>query len=186
MLAILKRLPNDLTVLEELRPILIDLSELGLCAKLFQEAFDHYQQIFPTGVGINPDIQVQVPGGGFGLMEILVLADLYNTLGQYDKAVETIRRGCRWLQNRGNQVFWDKCEDDREYDIAEGMRSGEGDVQPGLYELDVNARHRLAIARLKSGDITEGKVCGAVHVVKSTPDCYVHVRCMRKLYLRKT
>ena len=154
----MKRLPHDLTVLEELRPILIELSELELCAKLFEEAFEHYQQVFPTGVGVNPDTQTQVAGGGFGLMEILVLADLYNTLGRYDRAIETIRKGCRWLQGRAKQVFWDKCEDDREYDTTDGTRGGEGDVQPGMYALDVNARHRLAIARLKSGDLTEGKV----------------------------
>ncbi|KAH8103816.1 TPR-like protein [Cristinia sonorae] len=158
LLAILRKLPHDLTVLEELRPILIELSELDLCAKLFQGAFDHYFQTFPTGIGINPDTQTEVPGGGFGLMEVLVLADLYNTLAHYDKAVETIRKGCRWLQGRAKQVFWDNCEDDREYDAAEGIRTGEGDIQPGMYALDVNARHRLAIARLKSGDITEGKM----------------------------
>lgn len=159
-MAILKRLPHDLTVLEELRPILIELSELDLCARLFQGAFDHYQQVFPTGVGINADTQAEIPGGGFGLMEVLVLADLYNTLGHHDKAADVIRKGCRWLQGRAKQVFWDKCEDDREYDATEGLRTGDGDIQPGMYPLDVNARHRLAIARLRSGDVEEGKVCG--------------------------
>ena len=93
-------------------------------------------------------------------MEILVLADLYNTLGQYEKAVETIRKGCRWLQGRIKQVFWDACEDDREYDVNEGTRTGmgEGELEPGMYGLDVNARHRLAIARIKMGDVGEGKV----------------------------
>ena len=73
------------------------------------------------------------------------------------------------MQGRSAQRFWDALEDDREWDIpvaisptgtAEGARIvGEGEVQPGVYPLDVNARHRLAVARIKMGDINEGRVC---------------------------
>lgn len=94
-------------------------------------------------------------------MELLVLADLHNTLGEYQKAVETIRKGRRWLQGRANQVYWDRAEDDREYDLIDTVREDEhveGAVEPGRYELDVNARHRLAVARIKMGHLGEGKV----------------------------
>ncbi|KAL6299826.1 TPR-like protein [Sparassis latifolia] len=157
LLAILKRLPHHLIVLDELRPILIELSDLALCASLFGDAFAHYQVTVPAGVGYDAEQQREVPGGGFGLMYLLVLADLYNTLGEYEKAVETIRNGCRWLQGRGQQKFWDVCDDDREYDTTKGMRGAEGELQPGMYPLDVNARHRLAIARIKMGEVDEGK-----------------------------
>jgi general transcription factor 3C polypeptide 3 (transcription factor C subunit 4) len=40
----------------------------------------------------------------------------------------------------------------------ETVRERDGDVRPGWHPLDVNARHRLAIARIKMGDIEEGKV----------------------------
>ncbi|EPS96052.1 hypothetical protein FOMPIDRAFT_1151328 [Fomitopsis schrenkii] len=157
-LAILKRLPHNLTVLDELRPILIELGDLALCAELFSGAFDHYHAAFPTGMGVDPDSGQDVPGGGFEMMHILVLADLHNSLGQYDKAIESIRKGCRWLQGRTQQKFWDVCEDDREYYVGtESVRGGEGELQPGMYPLDVNARHRLAVARIKMGDIEEGK-----------------------------
>ncbi|KAH9921621.1 TPR-like protein [Fomitopsis serialis] len=157
-LAILKRLPHNLTVLDELRPILIELSDFDLCANLFSDAFAHYYAMFPTGVGLDPDSEQEVPGGGFGMMHILVLADLHNSLGQYDRAIEAIRKGCRWLQSRAQQKFWDVCEDDREYYVgAEGTRGGEGELQAGNYPLDVNARHRLAVARIKMGDVEEGK-----------------------------
>ncbi|KAH9893442.1 TPR-like protein [Cubamyces lactineus] len=160
MLAMLKRLPHHLPVLDELRPILIELSDLALCAELFQGAFDHYHSAYPSGRGLDPETGEEVPGGGFGLMHLLVLADLYNTLSEYGKAVNTIRKGCRWLQGRAAQKFWDACEDDREWDVPESnvQRSSEGEMQPGMYPLDVNARHRLAIARIKSGDIEEGKM----------------------------
>ena len=36
--------------------------------------------------------------------------------------------------------------------------TGNGGMAPGRNELDINARHRLAVARIKMGDIEEGKV----------------------------
>ncbi|EMD31266.1 hypothetical protein CERSUDRAFT_145423 [Gelatoporia subvermispora B] len=160
-LTLLKRLPHNLTVLDELRPVLIELSELPLCAQLFADAFAYYHGAFPGGSGVDPfaaDVgAAEVPGGGFGALHLLVLADLHNTLGAHAAAVHAIRRGCRWLQGRAAQRFWDACEDDREFDGAEGRPRAEGEMPPGTYPLDVNARHRLAIARIKMGDIEEGK-----------------------------
>jgi general transcription factor 3C polypeptide 3 (transcription factor C subunit 4) len=99
-------------------------------------------------------------------MEVLVLADLYNTLGEYEIAVGVIRGGVRWLQGRREQGYWDKCTDDREFDLPEGeggvRRPGgtgvDDDVPPGMFPLDINARHRLAVARIKMGDVEEAKV----------------------------
>ncbi|THG99335.1 hypothetical protein EW026_g2982 [Hermanssonia centrifuga] len=76
-------------------------------------------------------------------------------------------RGAGGYKGGRPQKFWDSCEDDREWDvpavsntsaISGGRTVGDGEVQPGMYPLDVNARHRLAIARIKMGDITEGKI----------------------------
>lgn len=153
-LAILKRFPHDLTVLRELHTILVELSELPTCATLLQDALDHYMKMYPSGQGED---------GGFSNMDLLLLADLYNVLGEHVRAVETIRHGTRWLQGRADQKYWDLYEDDREYD-QEGWpprpSASEGAVvHSGGYELDPNARHRLAVARIKMGDIEEGKVC---------------------------
>ena len=164
----LKRVPHDLAVLEELRPILIELSDLSLCAELYEAAFTHHSVTFPGGHGVNPETGQEVPGGGYSLMEVLVLADLYNTMGEYDKAIRIIRSGCRWLQGRGAQKLWDSCEDDREYDETD-WRPGSGrerELAPGKYPLDVNARHRLAVARIKMGDIDEGVVCNLVALTR--------------------
>ena len=171
-LAILKRFPHDLTVLSELRTILIELSDLQTCAALFQSAFEHYSSAFPVPFSPSDPAAITSP---FAQMEVLCLTDLYNTLGQYEHAIEAIKSGCRWLQGRGAEKFWDVCEDDREFDLGEASESSyagagagetgmgtyrerEGDVRPGWYPLDINARHRLAIARIKMGDIEEGKV----------------------------
>lgn len=167
-LAILKRFPHDLTTLDALRTLLIELSDLKTCADLFQAAFAHYFSIYSTPVpDSNPNIDHKQPMCPFGQMEILCLTDLYNTLGQHEEAVHAIRSGSRWLQGRGGETYWDMCEDDREFDlrVEEGAgamaamtREREGDLVSGHFPLDVNARHRLAIARIKMGDIEEGKV----------------------------
>ena len=156
--AILRQIPHDLNVLEELRPILIEGNNIDVCASLHQDAFDHYQELYPTGVGVDPDTGQEIPGGGFDLMHILVLADSYNSIKKHHNAATTIRRGSRWLQGRGSQSYWDACEDDREFDIAGSAVIRSGTVAPGMFELDVNARHRLAVSRIKMGDIEEGQV----------------------------
>ncbi|KAJ7640027.1 TPR-like protein [Mycena polygramma] len=165
-LGILERFPHDLNILSELRTVLIDLGDLETCAELFHAAFEHYHSTYPTGVGRAAASGLEVPGAGFALLEVLVLADLYNTLGEHERAVDVIRRGVRWLQGRADEGYWDLCADDREFDCegmdvaraVEGEEDGEGDMDPGYFELDVNARHRLAIARIKMGELEEGKV----------------------------
>ncbi|KAJ7648003.1 hypothetical protein FB45DRAFT_1020219 [Roridomyces roridus] len=161
ILGILDRFPHDLNILTEIRTVLVDLSELETCKTLFQGAFTHYHNKFPSGVGPAADTGVDAPAAGFGLLEILVLADLYNTLGEHERAVDVTRKGVRWLQGRSAETYWDECTDDREFDYDDVERAVEeesDDLEPGYYELDVNARHRLAIARIRMGDEAEAKV----------------------------
>ena len=176
-LAILKRFPHNLTVLESLRPLLIEMSDLQTCASMFQAAFNHYETSFPTLESL-----VQCP---FDQMQVLCLTDLYNTLGQHEKAVEAIKQGCRWLQGRAAEKFWDVIEDDREFDVPDVEKERDGEVRPGYYPLDVNARHRLAIARIKMGDIEQGKV-GHIFLSLNSPNSSCNIRYMRTLYYLMT
>ncbi|KIJ89570.1 hypothetical protein K443DRAFT_15984 [Laccaria amethystina LaAM-08-1] len=73
--AIIKRFPHDLTVLRELHTILVELSELPNCADLLQATFEHYQYIYPT---LSETIFTQ--------LDLLLLADLYNALGEHKKS----------------------------------------------------------------------------------------------------
>jgi general transcription factor 3C polypeptide 3 (transcription factor C subunit 4) len=165
----------------ELRPLLIETGELGRCQEIYASAFEYHKSHYPTGKALlstppsngqgEPTVE-EVHGGGFDEFNLYVLADLYNMLGEHERAIQTIRSGIRWLQGRSAQRVWDGVADDREYDTPEmvrpaagtGSAGGEGagdaveEMQPGRYPLDVNARHRLAIARLKLGDLEEAKV----------------------------
>jgi general transcription factor 3C polypeptide 3 (transcription factor C subunit 4) len=134
LLSILKRFPHDLIVLSELRPILIDLSDLSLCTSLYQASFEHYQTAYPSG-SPPPESRAQC----FGLLDLL--ADLYNApaLAAHDRAVTNIRRGCRWQQGYAAQKVWDVCEDDHEYEVVPVGVLRMGNVQSGGFALDVNA-----------------------------------------------
>ena len=63
---------------------------------------------------------------------------------------------------RADQNYRDLCEDDREFDHDDWpARSNFGErvsVQAGDFELDPNARHRLAVARFKTGNVEERNV----------------------------
>ncbi|KAJ7666264.1 hypothetical protein DFH06DRAFT_1470427 [Mycena polygramma] len=157
-LTILKRFPHDLAVLSELRTILVEIGDLETCTSLFKAAFEHYQKTHPSGHGHDPITNTEVAGGGFGYLEILVLADLYNTTGEHGRAIDVIRQGCRWLQGRGDHRYWDICDDDREFDLPHFQRSITSGPSAGMFPLDVNARHRLAVARIKMGEMDEAKL----------------------------
>ncbi|KAJ7442513.1 TPR-like protein [Mycena galericulata] len=157
-LAILEQYPHDITVLLEIRPILVEIPDLPTCTALFEGAFDYYRKFYPSGFVHDPTTDRVVPGGGFGHLEILVLADLYNTAGNHGRAIDTIRQGVRWLQGRGEHRYWDVCDDDREFDEAGFDRCTTSGLRPGMFPLDTNSRHRLAIARIKLGDAEEAKV----------------------------
>ncbi|KAJ7770629.1 TPR-like protein [Mycena metata] len=157
LLTLLQGHPHDLTVLSELRTILIEIPDLDTCTTLFEGAFEYYQRTYPSGQGHDPATGSAVPGGGFGTLEMLVLADLYNTTGQHQSAINVIRRGFRWLQGRAAHRYWDDCDDDREYDQDGINRDTESGFRTEAFPLDVNGRHRLAVARIKLGQLDEAK-----------------------------
>ncbi|GJJ15577.1 hypothetical protein Clacol_009855 [Clathrus columnatus] len=158
LLIILKRYPHDVGALEELRPVLVELSEVPFGIELYQNAFDFYQASYPSGK--TKDMAGdEVLGGGFNEIHIIVLADFYNSVHDPEKSIHTIRQGARWLQGRLDQRFWDNEVDDREFDVPEYPRQDRAAFLDDVsYPLDINLRHRLAIARFMLGDHEEGKM----------------------------
>ncbi|KAL1727776.1 hypothetical protein EV714DRAFT_253442 [Schizophyllum commune] len=167
LVALLRRLPHDLNVLAALRPVLVELGDLAACAEFYETAWKHHQEAFPTGQSgsdgaVNP----------FGVLEILVLADLHSALGAHQRAIHVVKTGMRWLQGRGTQAYWDAVPDDREYDlpIMVPRPLNEGDIPPGYFPLDLNARQRLAVARIRMGDTEEGKLHASVVLAEEPTD----------------
>lgn len=128
--------------------------------------------MYPQGVtphqGLEMNGEGEIMRNPFRLLDLLVLADLYLALDQPLEAIGTIRSGARWLQGRKNEdEYWDaSMNDDREFDLVGYVReeSEAGQIQ-GFFELDVNARSRLAVARIKKGDMGEGKVGSTIQRV---------------------
>ncbi|KIJ50499.1 hypothetical protein M422DRAFT_776976 [Sphaerobolus stellatus SS14] len=157
-LVILKQYPHDIVALEELRPVLVELSEITKGIELYQAAFDSYQERYPTGTAVDLSGN-EVPGGGFSDIHIIILAKFYNSINDPKKITLTIRRGARWLQGRGNQRLWDNELDDREFDLPNMARRGQDpSIMVMTFPLDLNFRHRLAISWLMLGDPEEGKI----------------------------
>ena len=147
-------LPHNLQVLNEVRQIVVELSDIQQGISLYMEAFEYYRSHFPDGADPTDGT-----AGGFGDGQILVLADLLQASGDHEKVIQTLRSGTRWLQGRKDEIFWDVVIDDREFDLPNVVRSSDNGTTPaGHYPMDINLRHRLGIARLMLGDIDEGKV----------------------------
>ncbi|KAJ1300854.1 hypothetical protein OPQ81_002493 [Rhizoctonia solani] len=150
--SILQVLPHDLTVLAQLRGLLVQTGDLARATEYYSAAFEHYisstlapsQRIMPEAPAdmvIDPALASVSPppivekASGFGTREIATLADLLSGLGEHARAVEVVIRGAEWL----GQV-------------------PKGADEAALGEaLDVNLRMRLAVAKLRLGAIDVGK-----------------------------
>lgn len=176
-LAILKFSMHNMTVIDELLPLLSRLRDWKKGIEILQAAFDYFRTKYPYGPPSAPvpdrDVDsvlqtlsqnqndVEAP---FRDVHIVALADYYLLLQYYDKAILAIRNGARWLQGRRMEIHWEGLLDDREFHLDPGPRSGGGPLsggpgsRSGMHPLDVNMRHRLARARIKMGDHDEGKV----------------------------
>jgi general transcription factor 3C polypeptide 3 (transcription factor C subunit 4) len=181
-LAMLKFSVHNMTVIDEVLPLLSRLRDWKKGIEILQNAFDYFRTKYPHGPpsapaldsDVDPALQplthqnlslddVETP---FRDVHIVALADYCLLLQYHEKAILAIRNGARWLQGRRMQTQWEGLPDDREFDLDPGLRkggvllsSGPG-TRNGVHLLDVNMRHRLARARIKMGDHNEGRVSG--------------------------
>ncbi|KAF8597842.1 TPR-like protein [Ceratobasidium sp. AG-I] len=162
--AILRILPHDLTVLTQLRDLLVQSGDLARATELYSNAFEHYLSssrvlTAPSpqdGIIIDPLLAFATnPTGnddahGFGTVEIASLADLLSGLGRHDRAIDVVMRGAQWL---GQVVDFD------------GSNTGRD-------KLDVNLRMRLAVAELRLGDIESGKKHASIILAYDSHEFY--------------
>ena len=71
----------------------------------------------------------------------------------YEQAAIVIKQSERWFQSRMKQTFWNKMEDDSEYDPPGAVRSNDDEITEDRegYDLEIPMRARLAVIRLKLG-----------------------------------
>ncbi|KAG8719185.1 transcription factor TFIIIC subunit tfc4 [Ceratobasidium sp. 394] len=143
--SILQILPHDLTIIAQLRDLLVQTGALARAAELYSAAFEHYLATsVPSEAAAQDDIAIDPlltstmepdTAQKFGTREIATLADLLSGLGRHAGAVDVVMRGAKWL----------------------GQASGRSDAVSLEEELDVNLRMRLTVAKLRSGDRELGK-----------------------------
>ena len=139
-------------MLEQLRLIYLEMNEPTRARILFQDAFDYCKANNPKG----PDRETS-GNAEFGLLQIIALTDFHNNAGEYQTAVNVVRQGARWLDGRlPESSLWDDFADDREFDVEGSIRDGY--VPSQIHPLDVNLRQRLAVSRLRLGELVEAEV----------------------------
>lgn len=139
--------PHDLNVLGQLPPLLGATNNVHEGVRIYEAAFEHYtRRPYPPPEG------AATTSAHIWTMDLLTnLADFMLLTYDFEGVISVVKRGQRWFQGRGRETQWDLISDDREYDpkdtkrLADTYQLGEGEG----YELDLNLRHRLAVARLK-------------------------------------
>lgn len=150
--------PHDPGVLRELVPLLTSTGLYGKASTLYLTAFDHYRTICP-----HITTQTLPLISSFGHQDLETIADILNHLELYDRSIDILKRGVRWLQGREQETGWDGMSDDREFDLERKTRVGwERDArfleEARVNELDVRLRLRLGVARMAKGDTEEAQV----------------------------
>ncbi|KAJ9126054.1 hypothetical protein QFC24_002326 [Naganishia onofrii] len=160
--------PNDMNILAEMPPLFASANAIQEGAQLFEAAMDYHIRTFPDGPSseTQPRQTANTTTNSMTLDFIISLADFKILLHEYEDVINIIRKGQRWLSGRSREIYWDMEADDREFDPPGTSRQahsqpdalglpGGADGQEtisGGYEMDINLRHRLAIARLKLGN----------------------------------
>jgi general transcription factor 3C polypeptide 3 (transcription factor C subunit 4) len=98
--------------------------------------------------------------------DVDIFAGLMAYIGQTKDALYELKTLARWLLGRQDEDFWDDWQDDdREWDVDNLRRLGFGEYQEGKYlessygsGLPLELRTKLAVYRLKLGDVDEAEV----------------------------
>ncbi|CAG8578363.1 6219_t:CDS:10, partial [Funneliformis mosseae] len=160
---LLEKIPYDMNVLREITRIQVQMNEIPQAIDLFLDAFAYYRnRPFPE----DPEAE-----GSFGYSEINIMAELYMLAGDYNSAIDFIKRGVRWLQGRENEIWWDYINDDREYDeeenldrrdhtsiLAAARLRGANSTGGTNATLPIELRVKLGQCRISTDRLEEGKL----------------------------
>lgn len=141
---------RDFNLLMEMQPVFQTTQQWNLAANIFGDAFVFHFATFASPEDNRSDIEER---NTMELEHIVVYVDYLLKSGDPETAISVIHRGQRWLQGRKSEKAWDVLDDDSEYAPAKGDEEA-----PGRPELDIQLRHKLAIARLRLGQHDEAMV----------------------------
>lgn len=146
---------TDGGVLMQMTQCLVEMRRINEAVKLYEDLLQQNKNPKPDD---NEEEQVQE----FGLSELNIMTELYAKQQAYEKTVEVIKKTARWLADR-DEDYWDEYDDDTEYlpkrrEKITLFQRGAYKDQPDLYDLPIDIRMKLLMARAKLGDIEEAKM----------------------------
>jgi general transcription factor 3C polypeptide 3 (transcription factor C subunit 4) len=158
--------PQNQSIIRRLIPLLFGLNMLDRAILILQKCEEWNMEAFPDPLldpammdeNVGPDVRYTYESS-----EVVTLADLLLRAGRPQEALDTIRRGARWLDGRGSEEYWDDVvSDDREFDESRDESDREGnygrrvELAPVHY-LDPEFRFQMAVARARLGNYKEAK-----------------------------
>jgi len=158
--------PQNQSIIRQLIPLLFRLNMIEKAIEILQNCEEWNMEAFPDPLldpammdeSVAPDVR-----NTYDSNEVVTLADLLLRANRPQEALHTVRRGARWLDGRGSEVFWnDVTADDREFDESREEEARQGDygrrveLAP-IHYLDPEFRFQLAVARARLGDTKEAK-----------------------------
>lgn len=99
-------------------------------------------------------------------IDVRIFIELLASLEKYDEAAKWLKTLVRWLVGRNDDLLWDQCQDDREWDLddtrrleMEGFNQGEFLPQSYGHGLPLELRGKLAVYRFRTDMEDEAMVC---------------------------
>ena len=155
---VLKHRPRDLDLVRKLAEICIDNKHVETAVPL---AITAYRQYLDLDVEKAPRNAPKETWHDVG-----IYVELFASIGRYQEAIRELKRLSRWLLGRSIEIYWDDVQiDDREWDLGNERRLQVPEFATEVYDsleygsgLHLDFRARLAIYRMKLGDVEEAFV----------------------------
>lgn len=116
------------------------------------EATEQYMSLYRSS--LNPESHGE-PDVLLNWQNLNVLGELLFEQELYKKAVDTLKTGSRWILGRHDETFWEKADDDSEFDERRFNLEVDGSSEklalgpPAKYELPIDIRVWLLVCRVK-------------------------------------
>ncbi|ORY02982.1 hypothetical protein K493DRAFT_297630 [Basidiobolus meristosporus CBS 931.73] len=149
--SILQYVPYHMNVIRELTRIYIQINDLNSAISFFEEALSHYlQRESPQSIHSPITLNNAADIFGFDYSDLNIMVELYMMMGDFEKAIKSLKRGVRKLHGRDKEVWWDTVEDDREFDDTPNSS-----IAPIL---PLELRAKLGECRLMLGQVDQAKI----------------------------
>ncbi|RUS26867.1 hypothetical protein BC938DRAFT_484013 [Jimgerdemannia flammicorona] len=145
---LLELAPHHTKVIDELAKIYRETNQPEQAIPLYESAMKHH--FSHTAPPPSADENT------FGYTELNMLAELLMMQGDHARALEVIKAGVRHLQGRQRESWWDRFEDEREFeDDGEGDGAAEGNER---WDVPLELRVKMGVCRIMGGQVDEAKV----------------------------